>query len=64
MGALSGPATARRVLRRQREVFEVAGFERLADISVAHPYNLRHSAGKPSAARGGQKTAKNPRAVA
>ncbi|MBK6865288.1 MAG: hypothetical protein IPG91_18120 [Ideonella sp.] len=40
MGTLSGPATAC-VLRRQRDVFEVPGFERLADISVAHLYNLR-----------------------
>ena len=38
MGTLSG-------LRRQRDVFGVPGFERLADISVAHLYNLRDSAG-------------------
>lgn len=44
MGTLSGPATAC-VLRRQRDVFGVAGFERLGDISVAHLYNLRASAG-------------------
>lgn len=44
MGALSGPATAC-VLRRQRDVFKVPGFERLGDISVAHLYNLRASAG-------------------
>ena len=44
MGTLSGPATAC-VLRRQREVFKVPGFERLGDISVAHLYNLRNSAG-------------------
>ena len=44
MGTLSGPATAC-VLRRQRDVFKVAGFERLGDISVAHLYNLRNSAG-------------------
>ena len=44
MGTLSGPATAC-VLRRQRDVFGVPGFERLAEISVAHLYNLRHSAG-------------------
>ena len=43
MGTLSGPATAC-VLRRQRDVFKVAGFERLGDISVAHLYNLRNSA--------------------
>lgn len=44
MGTLSGPATAC-VLRRQRDVFKVPGFERLGDISVAHLYNLRNSAG-------------------
>ncbi len=44
MGTLSGPATAC-VLRRQRDVFNVPGFERLGDISVAHLYNLRASAG-------------------
>jgi transposase InsO family protein len=43
MGTLSGPATAC-VLRRQRDVFKVAGFERLGDISIGHLYNLRHSA--------------------
>jgi transposase InsO family protein len=43
MGTLSGPATAC-VLRRQRDVFKDARFERLGDISVAHLYNLRHSA--------------------
>ncbi len=44
MGTLSGPATAC-VLRRQRDVFKAPGFERLGDISVAHLYNLRASAG-------------------
>jgi transposase InsO family protein len=44
MGTLSGPATAC-VLRRQRDVFKVPGFERLGDISVAHLYNLRRSVG-------------------
>ena len=43
MGTLSGPATAC-VLRRQRDVFKDTRFERLGDISVAHLYNLRHSA--------------------
>lgn len=43
MGTLSGPATAC-VLRRQRDVFKVPGFERLGGISVAHLYNLRGSA--------------------
>jgi transposase InsO family protein len=44
MGTLSGPATAC-VLRRQRDVFGDARFERLGSISVAHLYNLRASAG-------------------
>lgn len=43
MCTLSGPATAC-VLRRQRDVFKVPGFERLGDLSVGHLYNLRHSA--------------------
>ena len=44
MGTLSGPATAC-VLRRQRDRFGDARFERLGAISVAHLYNLRASAG-------------------
>jgi transposase InsO family protein len=44
MDTLSGPATAC-VLRRQRDVFGDARFERLGSISVGHLYNLRHSAG-------------------
>jgi hypothetical protein len=44
MGTLSGPATAC-VLRRQRDVFGDARFERLAELSVGHLYNLRNSAG-------------------
>ncbi|MDZ7651599.1 MAG: transposase family protein [Burkholderiaceae bacterium] len=44
MGTLSGPATAC-VLRRQRDQFGDARFERLGAISVAHLYNLRASAG-------------------
>lgn len=43
MGTLSGPATAC-VLRRQRDVFKDARFERLGDFSVGHLYNLRNSA--------------------
>ena len=43
MGTLSGPATAC-VLRRQRDVFGEARFERLGAISVGHLYNLRNSA--------------------
>jgi transposase InsO family protein len=44
MDTLSGPATAC-VLRRQRDRFGDARFERLGAISVAHLYNLRASAG-------------------
>ena len=44
MDTLSGPATAC-VLRRSRDVFGDARFERLGSISVAHLYNLRHSTG-------------------
>ena len=43
MGTLSGPATAC-VLRRQRDVFDDARFERLGSISIGHLYNLRNSA--------------------
>ena len=43
MGTLSGPAT-KCVLRRQRDVFDDARFERLGGISVGHLYNLRNSA--------------------
>src|ERR1035437_168191 len=38
---LSGPAT-RRILERAHRVFEQPEFARLASISVAHLYNLRH----------------------
>lgn len=44
MNTLSGPATAC-VLRRQRDVFGDARFERLGSISVAHLYNLRKAGG-------------------
>ena len=44
LGTLSGPATAC-VLRRQRDVFGDARFERLGSLSVAHLYNLRGSKG-------------------
>ncbi|MBW8833105.1 MAG: transposase family protein [Burkholderiales bacterium] len=44
MSTLSGPATVC-VLRRQRDVFGDTRFERLADLSVGHLYNLRNSAG-------------------
>ncbi len=43
MDTVSGPATAC-VLRRQRDVFGDARFERLGSISVAHLYNLRNGA--------------------
>lgn len=41
---LSGPAT-RRILQRELQVFSKLEYARLAEISVAHLYNLRHSAG-------------------
>lgn len=44
MGMLSGPATVC-VLRRQRDVFGDARFERLGSLSVGHLYNLRNSSG-------------------
>ena len=44
LDTLSGPATAC-VLRRQRDVFHDARFERLGSISSAHLYNLRRSSG-------------------
>lgn len=44
MATLSGPATVC-VLRRQRDVFGDARFERLGSISVGHLYNLRNSGG-------------------
>lgn len=44
MDTLSGPATAC-VLRRRRDVFGYARFERLGSISVAHLYNLRNAVG-------------------
>jgi len=43
MGTLSGPAAVC-VLRRQRDVFGDARFERLGSISMAHLYNLRKGA--------------------
>lgn len=43
MDTLSGPAT-KCVLRRQRDVFGDARFQRLGSISVGHLYNLRNSA--------------------
>jgi hypothetical protein len=41
---LSGPAT-RRILEREWQVFGKQPYARLAEISVAHRYNLRRSAG-------------------
>ena len=43
MDTMSGPATVC-VLRRQRDVFGDARFERLGSLSVGHLYNLRNSA--------------------
>lgn len=42
-GWLSGPATGR-ILKREYEQFGKAEYARLGEISVAHLYNLRHSA--------------------
>jgi transposase InsO family protein len=39
---LSGPAT-RRILEREHELYNRSEYARLAGISVAHLYNLRHS---------------------
>lgn len=41
---LSGPAT-RRIIEREWQVFGRKEYARLAEISVAHLYNLRHGAG-------------------
>lgn len=41
-GDLSGPAL-RRILQREFQVYGQTEFERLADLSVSHLYNLRHS---------------------
>jgi hypothetical protein len=41
---LSGPAM-RRIIEREWQVFGRKEYARLAEISVAHIYNLRHSAG-------------------
>ena len=43
-GNLSGPAT-RRILERESNEYGQAAYQRLASISVAHLYRLRHSAG-------------------
>ena len=41
---LSGPAT-RRIVEREWQVFSQRQYARMAEISVAHLYNLRHSVG-------------------
>lgn len=41
-GVLSGPAT-KRILQREYQVYGQPEFERLANISVSHLYNLRHT---------------------
>lgn len=43
-GMLSGPAT-KYLMQRAFEVFGDVRYERLASISVAHVYTLRHAAG-------------------
>ena len=57
---LSGPAT-RRILQREWYVFGKREYARLAEISVAHLYNLRHSAGyRPAGSSIGQRRRPDP----
>lgn len=58
---LSGPAT-RRILEREWQVFGRKQYARLAEISVAHLYNLRHSAGYRQ--RAAEFTQTNPSPIA
>ena len=51
---LSGPATVR-ILKREYEQFGKAEYARLAEISVAHLYNLRRSVGIGSRRRSGSR---------
>jgi transposase InsO family protein len=70
---LSGPAT-RRILQREWHVFGKREYARLAEISVAHLYNLRHSVAyrrqavefKPTVASGiaiGERRRPNPQGM-
>src|SRR4029079_3082350 len=58
---LSGPAT-RRILEREWQVFGHPEYARLAEISVAHLYNLRQGAGYRQ--REGEFTRTTPSAIA
>jgi hypothetical protein len=58
---LSGPAT-RRILEREWQVFGHPEYARLAEISVAHLYNLRQGAGYRQ--RAGEFTRTTPSAIA
>ena len=58
---LSGPAT-RRILEREWQVFGNPEYARLAEISVAHLYNLRHGARYRQ--RAAEFTRTNPSAIA
>jgi len=58
---LSGPAT-RRIIEREWQVFGRKEYARLAEISVAHLYNLRHSAGYRQ--RAAEFSATTPSAIA
>lgn len=58
---LSGPAT-RRILEREWQVFGNRDYARLAEISVAHIYNLRRSVGYRQ--RAAEFTVTNPTAIA
>ncbi len=54
-GTLSGPAT-KHLLQRALAVFGDDRYERLATLSVAHLYNLRHEAGYQAQRRHWTKT--------
>jgi transposase InsO family protein len=58
---LSGPAT-RRIMEREWHVFGKREYARLAELSVAHLYNLRHSVGYRQ--RAAEFTLTNPSSIA
>lgn len=60
---LSGPAT-QRILKREYAEFGNRKFARLAEISVAHLYNLRHSAAYRKVAAVFEPTRPNPVSIA
>jgi transposase InsO family protein len=61
-GWLSGPATLR-IVKREHEVYGKSEYARLAEISVAHLYNLRHSAGYRKLAAKWEPTRPSPVAI-